>query len=558
MSLDRLDTAGPPTGKVNGYPFPVISFCLLLVGAIFAIYWQVAGHQFLIYDDRTYVAENGQVLQGLTLENVRWAFSTFHDANWFPLTWLSHMLDVQLFGRNPAGHHLVNVGLHALNALLCFRILSRLTGSPWSSAVVAAIFALHPLRVESVAWVAERKDVLSALFWFLTLNAYVTYGRQRSFRTYLPVCVWLICGLLAKPMLVTLPFLLLLLDYWPLGRLAGASPSPAGGQPCPQVGIGRAIAEKLPLMLLVSASSVVTFIAQRRGGTVSSFDHETTVANLANAVYSYLVYLGKLVCPVNLAVFYPFDDDGIILKALLALPVLVGITFFVVRQGRRRPYLPVGWFWYLGTMVPVIGIVKVGAHAYADRYTYIPLIGITMMLVWGGEDLSRQWRQRVLVQGVAVALLLLTCAGITWRQLGFWRDSSTLFTRALAVTEKNWLAHNNLSTELIRWGRFDEAYDHITAALRYREDYASAFINKGIVHKTWRENDQAIDAFQRAIEYDPAASGAYFNLGGALLERGDIGGAYVQYRQLLVLDPPQADALLGMIRFAESRSQGGR
>ncbi len=547
---EQSAVTGQSAEKAASPRFPTFCYALLLVAAVWLVYWQVGSHKFLIYDDRTYVAENSMVLQGLTWPSVRWALTAFHDANWFPLTWLSHMLDVQLFGRAPVGHHLVNVGIHSLNALLCFIVLTRMTGNAWRSALVAAIFALHPLRVESVAWVAERKDVLSALFWFLTMLAYGRYVRLRSLAAYLLTVFCFCLGLLAKPMLVTLPFMLLLLDYWPLGRITGVPFGTAAAR-APQVPMRWALLEKLPLLLLAIASSVVTFIAQRNGGTVSSFDQETLLANIANAFASYLVYLRQLFWPVNLAVFYPFKEDNLLWLGPLSVVVLLAISLLVVRQLRQRPYLAIGWFWYLGAMVPVIGFVKVGAHAHADRYTYLPLIGITLLLVWLAADLTSSWRPQW--RAALAGMLILTCGLLTYQQVGYWHDSFTLFRRTLAVTENNWLAHNNLAAELIKWGAMDEAIEHLNAALKIKPDYASAYINLGVVYTNRQQRSLAIDAYTRAIAEVPDSVAARYNLGVVLLGNDDISGAAAQYRALLPLDARQADALQGMIQFALGR-----
>jgi tetratricopeptide (TPR) repeat protein len=532
-------------------PFPRTWFCLLLVLAIWGLYGQVAGHQFLIYDDRTYVAENTIVLQGLSWQNLRWALTAFHDANWFPLTWLSHMLDVQLFGWQPTGHHLVNVAIHAVNAVLLFSILARMTGSPWRSAAVAALFALHPLRVESVAWVAERKDVLSALFWLLTMHAYYRYVRNPAATPYLLLLFCFICGLLSKPMLVTLPFLLLMLDYWPLCRLVPLSlPAMTAGAAMPAVDLRRAVLEKVPLLLLAVASSVVTFIAQHRGGTVSSFEQETQVANLANALISYLVYLHKLVWPVDLAVFYPFVADYPLWQPLLAGCVLIALSGLVLWQVRRRPYLAIGWFWYLGTMVPVIGIVKVGAHAYADRYTYLPLVGVTIMLVWLVAELSRSWRYRTPLLAAGTLVVLLASAVSTYHQLGHWQNSITLFRHTLTVTRNNWLAHNNLAAELIKWGGFAEAEEHLHEAIRIKPDYASPYTNLGILYANRGKPHLAIQAYRQATTLDPQAVAAFYNLGTLLVAQGDLRSAREIHGRLLALDERQAGALQGMIDHA--------
>jgi Flp pilus assembly protein TadD len=346
--------------------------------------------------------------------------------------------------------------------------------------------------------------------------------------------------------------LLLLLDYWPLRRLTALSP-PVAVNGFPEVTVRRALLEKLPLLLLAVASSVVTFIAQRQGGTISSFAQDAVLANLANALLSYVVYLGKLLWPVDLAVFYPFVAELPLWQPLLAGAALVAVTVLVVGQLRQRPFLAVGWFWYLGTMVPVIGFVKVGAHAYADRYTYIPLIGITISLVWLLADVTQRWRRRTVMLTSLVAVTLMACAVLTFRQVGRWQNSITLFRHTLAVTSNNWLAHNNLAAELIKWGGFAEADHHLREAIRIKPDYASAYTNQGILYTNGGQPQLAIGAYRQAIYFEPRSVIAHYNLGTLQVRQNDLRGAYDTYTRLLELDERQAEALQGMIRHAEQQ-----
>lgn len=529
--------------------FPYLWFCLLLIAVIATVYGQVVGHQFISYDDRTYVTENAVVLEGLTWHGICWAFTTTIDANWLPLTWLSHMLDVQLFGTNPAGHHLVNVAIHCANALILFAFLSRMTGSPWRSAVVAALFALHPLRVESVAWVAERKDVLSAFFAFLAIYAYCRYAECPGVARYLVVILLFAFGLMSKPMIVTLPFLLLLLDFWPLRRLS--TDYPANALSVPSVSLCSAIIEKLPMLLLSAVSSVITFIAQKNGGAVSALDHSSLLENLENALVSYVVYLYKLVWPTKLAVIYPFQAEFHWWQPLLAASALVVVTGLILWQLRIRPYLATGWFWYLGTMVPVIGLVRVGVQAYADRYTYLPLLGATIILVWGIAEMAKSWlHQRAILIAATVAAIAV-CAVTTFFQIRHWQDTVSLFRHAVAVTENNYIAHNNLAAELIIRGEHVEAEQHLLEVIRIKPDHAGVYTNLGVVHMMQKRRDLAIKAYRSAIQYDPQDKVAYMNLGTSLINCGDLEGAYVIYQRFSSIDPVQAKTLLGMITYAK-------
>jgi cytochrome c-type biogenesis protein CcmH/NrfG len=513
----------------------------LLVTAITAIYWQVSGYQFLTYDDRNYVTENPMVLEGLSWQGLKWAMTATFDANWFPVTWLSHMLDVQLFGTRPAGHHLVNVVIHGVNALILFATLTRMTGKPWRSAAVTLIFALHPLRVESVAWVAERKDVLSAFFGLLTLHAYARYVERPGTGRYLTVLLLFVLGLMTKPMLVTLPFLLLLLDFWPLCRPGGAIP------------VRRAVLEKLPLLLPAILSCVITYLVQNQGGAVNDLNSSTFPVNLANALVSYVVYLRQFFWPANLSVMYPFADSLPIWQPLAAAGLLAAVSLAAVKLSARRPWLATGWFWYLGTMVPVIGVVRIGIHAHADRYTYLPLIGAAIIVVWGVADLAMGWRYgRAMVAG-ALLLVVAACTITTLGQLRYWTDTITLFRRALAVTDNNWLAQNNLAAELVKQGDYHEGERHLREAIRIKPDYASAYTNLGIVYMMKREREQAMEAYRTAIYHNPKEEIAIRNLGFALANSGDLAAAFAEYQRLLPINPTQAEMLLKLLEQLSGR-----
>jgi hypothetical protein len=516
------------------------SALLIVTVAILTVYGQVVTFGFVDYDDFQYVTRNPVVARGLTPEGMRWAFTTLYASNWHPLTWLSHMLDVQLFGMNPAGHHGVNLLLHLANSLLLLLALARMTGALRPSLLVALLFALHPLHVESVAYVAERKDLLSTFFFMLVLLAYHAYVQAPGVRRHLVLAALLTLGLLAKPMLVTLPFVLLLLDFWPLRRVF---PHPHGeGDGMTGNSVGPLLLEKVPLLLLVAGSSVITYVAQDRGGSVSHGGGINFVVQAGNACISYLSYLGKTVWPQNLAVFYPFNPAAVTFTRVgLALGVLLLISWVMLRSWQRLPFLAVGWLWYLGMLVPVIGFVQVGGQAMADRYTYLPLIGIFIIVAWGVEEVAVRWR---LPDGVVLAgcCFLLICLGLaSWRQAGSWRDSFTLFSRAAAVTSGNWLAHHNLGTAYIDRGEPDEALRHLREALRIRPDYASAANNIGNVYFNLGRRDDALHAYREAMVMDPDFVPARRNLVRALLRWGFTDLARKESLILRELAPDEAD-----------------
>ena len=562
--------------------------CALLLLAVALVFGQTVGHEFINYDDDQYVYENPQVTGGLTARAVAWAITAGHASNWHPLTWLSHMLDVQLFGLNAGGHHLTNVLLHAAVAILLFLVLWRMTGALWRSAFVAAVFAVHPLRVESVAWVAERKDVLSGLFFMLTLWAYVGYARRPfSLGRYLMVTVLFGLGLMAKPMLVTLPLVLLLLDYWPLGRMG--LPAAAGGsfalsdrelkgtqegqavqkrsdarraKPEERVVYGntssdegcsatqqmsvfqqprRVVIEKLPLLALTAASCVATFFAQ--GRAVIPIDAIPISSRIANALVSYVAYIGKFFYPVGLAIFYPHPGVGLPIGEVVGSTLaLAGITTAVLIWRRRFPYLLVGWFWYVGMLVPVIGLVQVGEHSMADRYTYLPQIGLCLSVTWGIAQLTAPWRHRRWVCGAASLLAVLVLMGLAWRQTSHWRDNETLWTHVLASTANNYRAHNNLGVVMAERGAIDEAIAHYRKALEIRPSSAEALNNLGVALAGRGEVDEAIADYQKALRIEPDDAKTHNNLGIALANRGRMDEAIAHYRKALEIKPDSAKA----------------
>ncbi len=446
----------------------VIAVYIGLILITLPVFWQVRNFDFVNYDDGSYVYENQHVLDGLTWDGVIWAFTTGHAANWHPVTWLSHMLDCQIFGKDPGRMHLVNVVLHLANTLLLFAVLRRMTGSLWPSAFVAAAFAIHPMHVESVAWIAERKDVLSTLFWLLTMAAYTGFVKSPSVFRYTRTLVLFAVGLMAKPMLVTLPFVLLLLDYWPLNRLEATEPLSISGRQSRKVAPPprrrpvwyRLIIEKVPFFAIAVVSSVITFFVQRSGGAMSISNVFPLKVRLFNASISYFQYIKNMIWPSNLAVYYPHPGSGTpAAKAAVCILLLIGLTVLFLYLAGRRKYLAMGWLWYLGTLLPVIGLIQVGGQAYADRYTYIPFIGLFMMIAWGAAELLSRFPHRKLALSLLAAIVLTPMGLWTHRQVGFWKNDVALFSHATEVTLNNVLAYNNLAGAYLSLGHYPEAIE---------------------------------------------------------------------------------------------------
>jgi tetratricopeptide (TPR) repeat protein len=558
--------------------------CVLLALVTLLVYLPVRHYAFVNFDDPDYVTENPMVQAGLTWSGFQWAFTTWHASNWHPLTWLSHMVDCQLFGLNAGGHHLVNVLFHATNAVLLFLLLLRLTSALWQSAFIAALFAWHPLHVESVAWVAERKDVLSAFFGLLTLMAYVCYAqgvtsgmwqvtRTNSIRSrvtcpasryYSLALLFFALGLMAKPMLVTLPFVFLLLDYWPLRRVTGDGWQVTGDKKsvgklstlnCTPNAFGAqlsTILEKWPFFALAAASCVVTFVAQKRGEAVVSLGGYPLSSRIANAAVAYVKYLFNSVYPVNLAVIYPLPiyslpKENPWVQVAGAIIVLAMISWVIWRARRQRPYLLTGWLWYLGMLVPVVGLVQVGSQAMADRFTYLPLIGVFIGVVFGLGDLAKKLRLEPMVMASVAGVVLAGCLFATARQLRFWRDSETLFEHTLAVTKDNPIAQSNLGTALSEAGQPQEAAEHFGEALRLNPDYAPAHYNLGHALLQTGQPQEAIEHFQEALRLKLDDAPAHNNLGVALVQTGHPQEAIKHYQEALRLQPnlPEAQYNLG-------------
>ena len=501
-----------------------------------AIYAQVIGHQFITLDDPTYIQENSMVNHGLTRAGLAWAFTTFHVANWHPLTWISHMVDCQLFGMNAGGHLLVNALVHAANTLLVFWFLLRTTHARWPSALVAALFALHPLHVESVAWASERKDTLSTFFGLLSLIAYVRYVEAPSSIRYVWTAITLALGLLAKPMLVTWPFVMLLLDYWPLGRWQSAKSK------AQEKKLIKLILEKIPLFILVAASAVITLIAQSRGGAVRTLAHEPLALRLSNTLVSYAKYLLLTFWPNDLAVYYPLAPGGIPGWQIVgAAFLLIGITAFCFLQRKIRPYLILGWLWFLGTLVPVIGLVQVGGQTMADRYFYIPSIGLFVALVFGLADLVKSWRVAPSLCGGISAAALLILATLTNVQIQRWHDSFTLFEHTLSVTPPNLRIEHNLGVALGASNRFDEAATHFEKALQIDPNFYDGLVAMSVTRSHQGRMPEAIEYFQAAIRLQPDTPKAHVQLAHALWEQNRDQEALEEMRRALQSAPGDAD-----------------
>jgi protein O-mannosyl-transferase len=551
----QVAVAPPPPSPSSVRPAPVVPAWLLAVAlsaVTLGVFAPVVHHGFVSLDDYLYVTENRHVLAGLAWDGVVWAFTTSYANFWHPLTWLSLMLDVQLFGSGAGGLHVTNLLLHLASTLLLFFTLARMTGAPLPSAFVAALFAVHPLHVESVAWISERKDVLSTFFMTLTLWAYAGYverqragDRRGTFVRYATVLVLFGLGLMAKPMLVTLPFVLLLLDWWPLGRLTRRWRGP--------------VLEKVPFLVLALAAGVVAFLAQRSGGAVAGLDAYPLSGRLANALTSCAAYLERMCWPNNLVAFYPYRHAIPVGSVAGALLLLVAISGGVLVQARRRPYLAVGWCWYLGTLLPVSGLVQVGSHGMADRYTYVPLIGLFLMVAWGVQEWIGQSASRRLLAATAACLVVLAGAAAAHAQVETWRDSAALWQHAVAVMPGNHYAHNGLGLELVKQGRKAEAAAHFAEASRLAPAFPNGHNNLGLILSEQGRTDEAIAEYRKALDRDPRYVQAHINLGNALHKKGLLQDAIEEFTRAVQLAPDSAAARanLGTVLLDAARPQEG-
>lgn len=577
----------------------VLSFFLILVTSF--VFWDVRTHKFLNYDDPLFVTENSHVQQGLTPEGIVWAFTNMEAKNWHPLTWLTHMLDCEIYGLNAGGHHVTNLVFHLANTAMLFLVFLRMTGAFWRSAFVAALFAIHPLHVESVAWIAERRDVLSGFFWILTIAAYAHYTRRPSIWTYLLVLLLFSFGLMAKPMVVTLPLVLLLLDYWPLGRFRVGpvnqdfTLAQGASQALLRQGRARAlqlISEKIPMFAISALASIVAFVAQHRAGAVMDLHVLTVEARIANAIFSYMAYMRKMIWPDRLAVFYP--HPGIHLNMWLAAGAALGllcISALAVRAARTKPYIAVGWAWYVVTLLPVIGLVQIGSQSMADRYSYLPLIGLFIIGAWGMGDLAATTFSRRMVSAFFGAILVIAFAISSWFQVNHWRNNISLFEHTLSVTEDNWSAHNNLGMALAEQGRYGQALVHFTEAHQlgpadptFRKNMAIALAALGRLDEAairWSDDSQkesdllvtynelgtaltqlgryeaAITCYTRALQISSDCPVCHRNMGVALAEVGRVDEALANYSKALRADPndPMTHNNAGVIFAKQGRRQ---
>jgi tetratricopeptide (TPR) repeat protein len=549
--------------------YKYLTVVLLIVFSLIA-FSRILGNNFINLDDTAYITGNNHIKSGISAESIKWAFTATFSSNWQPLTWLSHILDWSLFGANASGHHLINLLLHIGSVLFLFFFLEKTTKSLWPSAFVAALFALHPLRVESVAWASERKDVLSMFFGMATLYVYALYVEEQKLARYFLCLILFVLGLMAKPMLVTLPFLLMLLDYWPLGRWQKVFapvnlPAAVNGRlekkktrqrkadSAKEQKISTLLAsrspiicsllwEKAPFIFLATVSSIVTIWAQSKGGAVASMGQLPFPARVLNAIMSYISYIYKIFWPVDLAVFYPYEDPFLQLPAASSLLILIAITIIVIYTIKKLPFLFVGWFWYLGTLVPVIGLMQVGRQAMADRYTYLPSIGIGIMLVWGIVYLLPKEKLRKIILIPASIIILSVLTFLTWQQSGYWKNSIELFNHTLQVTKNNDLAHYNLADALNKQGKVEEAIVHYREAITINPYHDSAHCNLGVTLAAEGKTEEAITHYLAAIKINPLQYAAHSNLGIALAAEGKTEEAIAHYLTAIKINPDYADA----------------
>jgi len=553
-----------PAGSAGGKKLALICLALALVTA--ALYWPITKNGFINFDDEVYIVGNPHVTTGLTWTNVVWAFQSGEQANWHPLTWMTHMADCSLYQLNPGGHHLTNLLFHVANTLLLFLLLSRMTGAIWRSAFVAAFFAWHPLHVESVAWASERKDTLSTFFWLLTLMAYARYAQQFKIQNskfkifYALALIFFACGLMSKPMVVTLPFVLLLLDFWPLNRVAGCKLQVEGSttptfnlQPST---LNWLILEKIPFFILAAAGSAATFFIQKTAGAMWATSWDT---RLENVVLAYVRYISKLFWPQDLAIVYSYPGRWPALLAAGAALLLLTWTALSVYRARQFPYLPVGWFWFLGTLVPTIGLVQVGAQSIADRYTYIPSIGFFIVVVWGACDLARRWPEKEKFLPLAGGVALIGCLGVTTIQIGYWQNSEKLFLHAIEVTTDNYVAENCLGKAFETSGRNDRALVLYTDAVKIAPRYPQSQFNLALCLLAFGKTNEALDHLRAAARLEPHDPDIQYDLGIYFTQHGSPADAERGFRAALADRPefPEAQTALGSLlsrqeKFAEA------
>lgn len=522
-----------------------LAICLLLAFLTLLAYARVITCGFVPWDDPQYVTDNPWIQRGLTWQSVQWAFTTDYASMWMPLVWLSYLLDVTVAGVSPVHMHLVNLGLHVANVVLLFLVLRRLTGADVPSAIAAGCFALHPLQVESVAWITERKDVLSTLFWILSMGAYAAYARRPSWGRYTLVALSLALGLMAKAMLVTLPCVLLLLDYWPLERLTSAEG---------RIDWRRAawlVVEKLPLFGLAAVAALLTYLAESHGGAVGSSDHYPFDLRLANAAVSYLAYLGKVVWPCDLAAYYPHPAESLrftgitttfVVQIIAAVITLLLVTYGAWRLRHTHRYLLVGWLWFLGTLVPVIGVIQVGTHGMADRYMYVPSIGVWIIVAWTGAELVKRVPASRLWLANAATAALVACLALTWQQVGYWRDGVALFSHNIEVTTNNGRAHGLLGNALLLEGRYSEALPHFEEGLRWGHHEMKCNHGMALALSALNRRDEAAVYFRDVLKLDPNNASVHNNFGRMLADQGQLAAAAEEFTTALQINPALAKA----------------
>lgn len=530
----------------------IILIYLALILANFIAFEPARHNDFINFDDNVYVTDNSSIKNGITRDSVLWAFTTQHAGLWIPLTWLSLMLDHEIFGLNPLGFHLTNLLFHMANTLLLFVVLSRMTGSVWRSALVAAIFAIHPLRVESVVWITERKDMVSGFFFMLCLAFYIRYTEQRNMGRYFLVALTLFLGLMGKPMLATLPFILLLLDYWPLGVFQYGIPAEKINSshiksPHRKV-LGnsflRLVAEKIPLFIISLAVGVVTVFAQNNEGAMSSLENLPAGFRFSNALISYVSYIGKMFYPSDLALLYPYPEEPYPLwMPIISFLILAGITGTVFYQARKRPYLLVGWLWYLGALIPVIGLTQAGEQAMADRFTYLPSIGLLIIIAWGGHAVFSGWKHRKTALGLAAGILLAILLSTTRAQVRYWKNDFTLFEHTLSVTENNYLIHHNYGCSLAKDHLYDRAIAHLKESLRLKPQHLSTLRNLGNVLLVQGNAHETIRYYNELLREKKDWPDVYQGLGAAYSQTGQFDLAVTHYKESLRLNPGSIETL---------------
>lgn len=522
--------------------------CFFLVVITLVAYWQLPTHDFLNLDDSGYITQNMHVKEGITWNNIAWAFSCTDVAYWHPLTWLSHMMDSQLFGMNSSMHHLMNLFFHIANSLLLFFLFNRMTGCLWKSAFISALFAIHPLNVESVAWISERKNVLSTFFWMLTILTYVRYTEQHNFYRYLLTLFVFVLGLMSKPMLVTLPFVLLLLDYWPLNRFSLFQPYDSEHGFRQSIDYGsrltqdlQLVLEKIPLLLLSAMSIYLSSLSFQRFGVAISTVSVPMKIRIANALISYTAYIKKMVWPYNLAVYYPYPNVISLWEIAGAGLFMTCVTFFAIRRATEKPYFAFGWFWYIGTLFPVIGLVQAGLWpSIADRFAYVPLIGVFIIIAWGVPDLISRWRFNKLIIASTALALILNFMAATHLQNKYWANNITLFKHALDVTYENDIAHEKLGEALANQGKTNEAVSHYFEALRINSKLSAAHMNLGVALRMEGQPEEAIKHFSKVLKTNPNSAGAYYEIGVTLEKMDKFDEAARYFSKALRINPNNA------------------